>query len=109
MPHMAEHPLSKHGEPHGGALEGPARVAVKSRYARTRPRTYYPSQEAAGPTHFARLREGFFHHLDQTSGHVVALVLVRRLDHHTHHRLGAGGAHEHAPSALESLRLAIDG
>ena len=32
----------------------------------------------------------------------------RRLDHHPHQRLGAGGAQEHAAAALEGLLLALD-
>ena len=42
---------------------------------------------------------------DDAAAGVVDLVLRRRLGHHAHERLGAGGAHEHAAGAVQAAGL----
>src|SRR3954453_15215941 len=86
MPHMAEHPLSKHGEPRGG---GPRRWSEIS------------SERA--------LCELFLNGFHQPLDHLIALRLVRGLDHHPDDRFGPRWAHQPAPAAAEPLRLAVDG
>ena len=49
------------------------------------------------------------HDVDEPRADVVRLVLRRRLDHHADELLGAAGAHEHAPAALQRGALARDG
>src|SRR5271154_4169796 len=41
--------------------------------------------------------------LSQPTAYLLGLLVGRSLDHHPHERLGAAGAHQHAPPSLERV------